>query len=561
MPKQILFAEEARQAIKRGVNTLADAVKVTLGPKGRNAVLDKGFGSPVITNDGVTIAKEIELEDKFENLGAQIVKEVANKTNDIAGDGTTTATLLAQTIINEGMKNIAAGANPMTIRRGIEKGVEAIVESLKKAAQPVSSKEAMTQVASISANDPAIGQLIAEVMEKVGKDGAITVEESQTLGFESDVVEGMQFDQGYISQYMMTDTARQETIIEQPHLLLTDKKISSIQDILPLLEEMAKGGKKDIVIIGEDVEGEALATLVVNKLRGVLNVLAIKAPGFGDRRKEMLQDIAIVTGGQVVSEDLGIELKNVTFDMLGRARKIVADKDKTTIIEGAGSPDKIKDRIEQIKLQIEKTTSEYDREKLQERLAKLAGGVGVIKVGAATEVEQKEKQHRVEDAVSATKAAVEEGIVAGGGVALVDAIRALDEVKTDGDELVGLKILRRSLEEPLRQIASNAGKDGGVIIEAVRKLEKGIGYDAAQDRFINMIGAGIIDPLKVTRSAIQNAASAAAMLLTMETAVTEKPDKKAPPMSPGMGGMGGMEDYWKTDNNYQKARQSRRVFW
>lgn len=543
MPKQILFAEEARQAIKRGVNTLADAVKVTLGPKGRNAVLDKGFGSPVITNDGVTIAKEIELEDKFENLGAQIVKEVANKTNDIAGDGTTTATLLAQIIINEGMKNIAAGANPMTIRRGIEKGVEAIVESLKKAAQPVSSKEAMTQVASISANDPAIGQLIAEVMEKVGKDGAITVEESQTLGFESEVVEGMQFDQGYISQYMMTDTARQETVIEQPHLLLTDKKISSIQDILPLLEEMAKGGKKDIVIIGEDVEGEALATLVVNKLRGVLNVLAIKAPGFGDRRKEMLQDIAIVTGGQVVSEDLGIELKNVTFDMLGRARKIMADKDKTTIIEGAGSPDKIKDRIEQIKLQIEKTTSEYDREKLQERLAKLAGGVGVIKVGAATEVEQKEKQHRVEDAVSATKAAVEEGIVAGGGVALVDAIRALDEVKADGDELVGLKILRRSLEEPLRQIASNAGKDGGVIIEAVRKLEKGIGYDAAQDRFINMIGAGIIDPLKVTRSAIQNAASAAAMLLTMETAVTEKPDKKAPPMSPGMGGMGGMEDY------------------
>lgn len=542
MPKQILFAEEARQAIKRGVNTLADAVKVTLGPKGRNAVLDKGFGSPVITNDGVTIAKEIDLEDKFENLGAQIVKEVANKTNDIAGDGTTTATLLAQIIINEGMKNIAAGASPMAIRRGIEKGVETIVESLKKAAQPVSSKEAMTQVASISANDQVIGQLIAEVMEKVGKDGAITVEESQTLGFEHEVVEGMQFDQGYISQYMMTDTARQETIIEQPYLLLTDKKISSIQDILPLLEEMAKSSKKDIVMIAEDVEGEALATLVVNKLRGVLNVLAVKAPGFGDRRKEMLQDVAIVTGGQVISEDLGIELKNVTFEMLGRARKIVADKDKTTIIEGAGSPDKIKARIDQIKLQVEKSTSEYDREKLQERLAKLAGGVGVIKVGAATEVEQKEKQHRVEDAVSATKAAVEEGIVAGGGVALVDAIRALDEVKADGDELVGLKILRRSLEEPLRQIATNAGKDGGVVIEAVRKMEKGIGYDAAQDRFVNMISAGIIDPLKVTRSAIQNAASAAAMLLTMETAVTEKPDKKsATPAMPG--GMGGMEDY------------------
>lgn len=540
MPKQILFAEEARQAIKRGVNTLADAVKVTLGPKGRNAVLDKGFGSPVITNDGVTIAKEIELEDKFENLGAQIVKEVANKTNDIAGDGTTTATLLAQIIITEGMKNIAAGTNPVAIRRGIEKGVEAIVESLKKAAQPVSSKEAMAQVASISANDPAIGQLIAEVMEKVGKDGAITVEESQTLGFEHEVVEGMQFDQGYISQYMMTDAARQETVIDQPYLLLTDKKISSIQDILPLLEELAKSGKKDIAIIAEDVDGEALATLVVNKLRGILNVLAVKAPGFGDRRKDMLQDIATVTGSQVISEDLGIELKNVTFDRLGRARKIVADKDKTTIIEGAGSPDKIKSRIDQIKLQMEKTTSEYDREKLQERLAKLAGGVGVIKVGAATEVEQKEKQHRVEDAVSATKAAVEEGIVAGGGVALVDAIRALDAVNADDDQLVGLKILRRSLEEPLRQIATNAGKDGGVVIEAIRKMEKGIGYDAQQDRFVNMIDAGIIDPLKVTRSAIQNAASAAAMLLTMETAVTEKPDKKTVPTAPGMGGM---EDY------------------
>jgi chaperonin GroEL len=540
--KQIIFSEDARQAVKRGVNILAEAVKVTLGPKGRNAVLDKGFGSPVITNDGVTIAKEIELEDKFENLGAQIVKEVATKTNDVAGDGTTTATLLAQNIVNEGMKNIAAGANPMALRRGIEKGVEAVVEALRKSAKPVSGKDEMAQVASISANDLEIGQLIAEVMDKVGKDGAITVEESQTLGFEHEIVEGMQFDQGYISQYMMTDASRQEAVIENPYLLMTDKKISSIQDILPMLEELAKSGKKDLVIIAEDVEGEALATLVVNKLRGVLNVLAIKAPGFGDRRKEMLQDIATITGGQVVSEDLGVELKSVTFDMLGRARKVVADKDKTTIVEGAGSPDKIKARIEQIKMQIAKSTSEYDKEKLEERLAKLAGGVGVIKVGAATEVEQKEKQHRVEDAVSATKAAVEEGIVAGGGVALVDAISVLDQVKVQGDESVGVKILRRALEEPLRQIATNAGKDGGVIVEEIRKMEKGVGYDAALDRFVNMIEAGVIDPLKVTRSALQNAASAAAMLLTMETAVTEKPEKKmaTPPMP---GGMGGMDEY------------------
>lgn len=533
--KAILFSEESRQALRRGVNTLADSVKITLGPKGRNVVLDKGFGSPVITNDGVTIAKEIELENKFENLGVQIVKEVAEKTNDVAGDGTTTATLLAQWIINDGIKNIAAGANPMEVRRGIEKGVEAVVKTLKAAAKPIAGKAEIAQVATISANDLEIGGIIAEVMDLVGRDGAITVEESQTLGMEKEVVEGMQFDEGFISQYMMTDAARQESVIESPFILITDKKISAIADILPILENLAQSGKKDLVIIAEDVEGEALATLVVNKLRGVLNVLAIKAPGFGDRRKDMLQDIAVLTGGQVVSEDLGIEMKNVTADMLGRARKLIADKDKTTIIEGKGKESDVKARIAQIKAQIEKTTSDFDREKLQERLAKLSGGVGIIKVGAATEVEQKEKQHRVEDAVSATKAAVEEGIVAGGGVALVDAISALTSLQLTADEQIGVVILRRALEEPLRQIAANAGKDGGVVVEQVRRMEKGIGYDASNDRFIDMIKAGVIDPLKVTRSALQNAASAAAMLLTTEAAVVEKPKKEEAPPAGGPG--------------------------
>lgn len=541
--KLIYFSEDARQAMKRGVNQLADSVKITLGPKGRNVVLDKGFGAPTITNDGVTIAKEIELEDKFENLGAQIVKEVAEKTNDIAGDGTTTATLLAQKIINDGMKNLAAGANPMPVRRGIEQAVDAVVAALKAGAKPVTGKAEIAQVATISANDEKIGEIIADVMDQVGRDGAITVEESQTLGIEKEMVEGMQFDEGYISPYMLSDAARQEAVIENPYILITDKKISAVADILPVLESLAQQGKKDIVLVAEDVEGEALATLVVNKLRGVLNVLAVKAPGFGDRRKEMLQDIAVLTGGQVVSEDIGIELKNVKLEMLGQARKVVADKDKTTLIEGKGSQSDIKARIAQIKAQIEKSTSDFDKEKLRERLAKLSGGVGIIKVGAATEVEQKEKQHRVEDAVSATKAAVEEGIVSGGGVALVDAIAALIDLKVEGDEKVGVDVVRRSLEEPLRQIAINAGKDGGVIVEEVRHKDKGVGYDASQDRFVDMIKAGIIDPLKVTRSALQNAASAAAMLLTTEAAVVDKPKKDEPmPAMPG-GGMGGMPEY------------------
>ena len=526
MAKQIKFSEPARQSLIKGVNQLANAVRITLGPKGRNVVLDKGFGSPTITNDGVTIAKEIELQDKFENMGAQLVKEVAEKTNDVAGDGTTTATVLAQQIVNDGMRVIAAGANPIAVRRGIERATETAVNALKQTAKPLEGKSEIAQVASISANDPAIGNLIAEVMDLVGRDGVITVEESQTLGLEKEVVEGMQFDQGYISPYMMTDTARQEVVVEHPYLLISDKKISSIADILPMLENLAQTGKKEIVIIAEEVEGEALATLVVNKLRGVLNVLAVKAPGFGDRRKEMLQDIAVLTGGQVVSEDLGIELKNVKLEMLGQARKVVADKDKTTIIEGKGKPAEIKARVEQVKLQLGKTTSEFDKEKLQERLAKLSGGVGVIKVGAATEVEQKEKQHRVEDAVSATKAAVEEGIVAGGGVALVEAIPAVKQLDLQADELVGVQIVAKALETPMRQIAENAGKDAGVVIEQARKMEKGMGYDAAADRFTDMVRAGIIDPLKVTRAALQNAASAAAMLLTTEAAVTDLPEKK-----------------------------------
>lgn len=540
MAKQIAFDEEARVKLQKGVNTIADTVKITLGPKGRNVVLDKGFGAPIITNDGVTIAKEIELEDKYENMGAQLVKEVATKTNDIAGDGTTTATLLAQAIVNEGLKNVVAGANPMALRRGMEKGLHAVVDSLKEGAKTIEGKEEIAQVASISANDPEIGQLIAEIMDTVGRDGVVTVEEAQTLGLEKEVVEGMQFDNGYISPYMVTDTTRMEAVIDDPYILITDKKISSIQDILPVLEKLAQIGKKEIVIIAEDVDGEALPTLVLNKLRGVFQALAVKAPGFGDRRKEMLADIAGLTGGQVISEDLGIKMENVTLEMLGRARRVVSDKDNTTIVEGKGDPQAIKARISQIKAQMEKTTSDYDREKLQERLAKLSGGVGVIKVGAATETEMKEKKMRIEDAIEATKAALEEGIVAGGGVALVDAIQALDEVKGEGEEPIGTKILRRALEEPMRQIAENAGKDGGVIIEQARREKKGVGYNVAADKFEDMMAAGIIDPLKVTRTALQNAVSIAALILTTEAAVTELPRKESVPPMPG-GGMGGMD--------------------
>ncbi len=526
MAKQIKYNQQARNSLQRGVNKLADTVRITVGPKGRNVVLDKSFGPPIVTNDGVTIAKEIELEDKFENMGAQIVKEAASKTNDVAGDGTTTATILAQTMINEGLRLIAAGANPVAIRRGIEKTTRLVVKQLEKNKKTISGKEDIARVATISANDPEIGQMIAGTMDLVGRDGVITVEEGQTLGLDNEVVEGMQFDQGYISPYFITDTTRQEAVVEDPYILITDKKISSIQDLLPMLENLASTGKKDLIIIAEEVDGEALATLVVNKLRGILNVLAIKAPGFGDRRKEMLQDIAILTGGQVVSEDMGVELKNVTQELLGQARKVVADKDKTTIIEGKGKSEDVKARVAQIKLQIEKETSDYDKEKLQERLAKLASGVGVIKVGAATELEQKEKQHRVEDAVSATKAAVEEGIVAGGGVALVDTISVIDNLTLEDDELIGSQIVKKALTEPLRQIAANSGADAGVVLAEVRKLEQGMGYNALTSQYTNMLKAGIIDPLKVTRAALQNAASAAAMLLTTEAAVADLPEKK-----------------------------------
>ncbi len=539
MAKQIKFSEHAREGIKRGVNLLADSVKVTLGPKGRNVLLDKGFGAPHLTNDGVTIAKEIELKDPFENMGAQLVKEVATKTNDVAGDGTTTATLLAQIMVNEGLKNVTAGADPMAVRRGIEKGVEVITKSLKDQAKEIVGKEEIAQVASISAADLEVGKLIAEVMDMVGRDGVITVEESQTVGLDKEVVEGMQFDQGFVSPYLMTDTSRMEAVLENPYILITDKKISAISEIMPLLEALAGSGKKELVIIAEDVEGEALATLIVNKLRGILQVLAVKAPGFGDTRKSNLEDIAVLTGGQVISEEKGAKLEDVTLDMLGSARKILADKDKTTIIEGKGVQARIKERIKQIKVEIEKTTSDYDREKLEERLAKLAGGVGVIKVGAATEVELKEKKDKIDDAVHATKAAVEEGIVAGGGVALVDCIKSLDGLQVTGDEKIGLNILRRALEEPMRQIATNAGKDGSVVIEEVKKQAKGIGYDAAQDEFREMIKAGIIDPVKVVRLALQNAASVAASILTTEAVVTDLPEKETPPAAPDMSGMGG----------------------
>lgn len=549
MAKQIKFSEEARASLRRGVDQLANTVKVTLGPKGRNVVLDKGFGSPTITNDGVTIAKEIELEDKYENIGAQLIKEVAEKTNDVAGDGTTTATILAQAIISEGLKNIAAGANPMAIRRGIEKATQTAVETLKKNAKPVSGKEEIAQVASISADNERVGDLISEVMDMVGRDGVITVEDGQSITLEKEVVEGMQIDQGYVSAYMVTDANRMEASVDDPMILITDKKISSAQEIVPVLEKVVQSGKKDIVIIAEDVDGEALATIVLNKLRGVFNALCIKAPGYGDRKKENLQDLGILTGAEVISEDTGLTFEKVELSMLGGARRVISDKDKTTIVDGKGDEKAIKERVAQIKKQIEKEDSEFDKEKLQERMAKLSGGVGVVKVGAATEVELKELKHRIEDALSATKAAVEEGIVSGGGVALVDVIRSLDEVKTeDMDEQVGVKILRKALETPLRQIATNAGKDGSVVIEEVRKQEKGVGYDAARDVYVDMIKAGIIDPLKVTRSALLNASSVAAMVLTTEAAVTDLPEKKctgcANNASGSMpGGMSGMPEY------------------
>ncbi|QQG49817.1 MAG: chaperonin GroEL [Candidatus Berkelbacteria bacterium] len=541
MAKQIKFSQDARDKIKHGVNVLADTVKVTLGPKGRNVLLDKGFGGPTITNDGVTIAKEIDLEDKFENMGAQLVKEVASKTNDNVGDGTTTATLLAQAMINDGLKNVAAGSNAMAIRRGIERATEAVVDHLKKNAKKISTKEEIAQVASISANDPEIGELIAEVFDKVGNSGVITVEQSQSIGTEYELTEGMQFDQGYLSAYMVTDTSRMEAVIEKPYLLITDKKISSIQEILPLLEKLAQLGKKELVIISEDLEGEALATIVVNKLRGILNILAVKAPGFGDRRKEMLQDIATLTGGEVISEEKGMKLDEATLEMLGQARRVVADKEKTTIVDGKGAQKDIQARVSQIKAQIDKATSDYDKDKLKERLGKLSGGVAVIKVGAASEVEQKEKQHRVEDAKEATRAAIEEGVVSGGGVALLEAHQALNKGKFDGDEEIGREIVSRSLVVPAWQIASNAGAEGSVIVARILEGKKGSGYDAQENKMVDMIAAGIIDPLKVTRAALQNAASVAAMVLTTEAAVTDLPEKKEPmPPMPDMGGMGGM---------------------
>lgn len=538
MAKQIKFGEEARRSLQKGVDKLADTVKITLGPKGRNVVLDKKFGAPLITNDGVTIAREIELEDPFENMGAQLVKEVATKTNDVAGDGTTTATLLAQAIVREGLKNVAAGANPMLIRTGIKKAVDVAVEEIKKISKPINGKEDIARVAAISASDEEIGTLIADAMEKVGNDGVITVEESKTMGTELDVVEGMQFDRGYISPYMVTDTEKMEAVLEDPYILITDKKISNIQEILPVLEQIVQQGKK-LVLIAEDIEGEALATIVVNKLRGTFTCVAVKAPGFGDRRKEMLADIAILTNGTVISEELGYDLKEANIGMLGRAERVKVTKENTIIVNGEGDKQKIKDRIGQIRAQIEETTSDFDREKLQERLAKLAGGVAVIKVGAATETELKEKKLRIEDALSATKAAVEEGIVPGGGTSYINVMSAVAAIETDGDVRTGVEIVKRSLEEPLRQIAENAGLEGSVILEKVRNSEPGIGFDALKEEYVNMLKVGIVDPTKVTRSALQNAASVAATFLTTESVVADIPEKNppAPPMPGGMDGM------------------------
>jgi len=538
--KQIAFAEDARRHLKIGVDAMANAVKTTLGPKGRNVALDKKFGAPTITHDGVTVAKEIELQDPYENMGAQLLKEAATKTNDVAGDGTTTATVLAQMIVTEGLKNVAAGANPMLLKRGIERGTAALVEELKKMAKPVKGKEEIANVAAISAADPEIGKLISDVMDKVGKDGVITVEESKTgLAFETEYVEGMQIDRGYISPYFVTNPERMEAVLENVYLLLTDKKISAHTDIVPLLEKLVQMGKRELVIVAEDVDGEALATLVLNKLRGMLNVIAVKAPGFGDRRKEMLRDMAILTGGQVITEEMGRKLETAQIGDLGQCRKVISTKDDTTFIEGAGADKDIKGRINEVKAQIEKTTSDYDKEKLQERLAKLAGGVAIIRVGAATETELKEKKHRVEDALSATRAAVEEGIVPGGGVALINAIPALDKLTGNGDVATGVQILKRALEEPMRQLAENAGHDGAVVIQDVRRIQKekgntNIGFDVLAEDYVDLVAAGIIDPAKVTRSGLENAASIAAMILTTEALITDMPEKERSAPMPQM---------------------------
>ncbi len=532
MAKQILYSEHSRHALRRGVDKLANAVKVTLGPKGRNVVIDRGYGAPTITKDGVTVAKEITLEDKFENLGAELVKEVASKTNDVAGDGTTTATVLAQAIVGEGMKAVAAGVNPVALKRGIDRGVMAVVDGLKAISKEIKTHEEIEQVASISANDKEIGKQIAEAMKEVSKEVkdikeiVITVEESQTFGLSREVVKGMRFDRGYVAPYMVTDAARMEAEYSEPYILLTDKKVSSVEEILPLLEKVAASGRKELVIIAEDIDGQALTTLVLNKLRGTFNSLAIKAPGFGDRRKEMLEDIAILTGGRVISEDVGLKIENTELADLGRARKIVSSKDSTTIVEGKGSEEKIKDRVLQLKALLAKSESEFDREKLQERLAKLAGGVAVIKVGAATETEMKEVKQRIEDAVAATKAAVEEGIVVGGGVAYVRVLTSLDKVVAEGDEKIGVNILRKTLTSPIRQIAENAGKDGSVILEEIKKSSGNMGYNAAEDRFEDLVAVGIIDPTKVTRIALQNAASIAALVLTTEAAIADAPKKE-----------------------------------
>jgi len=543
MAKQLAFNEDARRRLKTGVDILADAVKTTLGPKGRNVALDKKWGAPTVTHDGVTVAKEIELEDSFENMGAQLLKEAATKTNDVAGDGTTTATVLAQAIVNEGLKNVAAGANPMLLKRGIELAASAVTKSIRESAIEVKGKDDIAHVASISAADEEIGNLIADVMDKVGKDGVITVEESKGLAFETDYVEGMQFDRGYISPYFINDTEAMQATINDPYILIYDKKISSAQDLLPVLEKVIQVGKRDLVIIAEDVDGEALATLVLNKLRGTFSVLAVKAPGFGDRRKAMLQDIATLTGGQVITEEMGRKLDSATLADLGRADKVSSTKDDTTIVGGAGSDSDIQARINQIKAEIDNSTSDYDREKLQERLAKLAGGVAVIGVGAATEVELKEKKHRVEDALSATRAAVEEGVVPGGGVALINALQAIKDLRNDNPDInTGIAIVRRALEEPMRQLARNAGKEGAIIIEEVRRRSQNgtrVGFNVLTDEYVDMVEAGIIDPAKVTRSAVENAASIASMILTTEALITDipAPAPAAPPMDPGMGGM------------------------
>ncbi len=541
MAKQIAFDEEARRGLERGMNILADAVRVTLGPKGRNVVLEKKWGAPTITNDGVSVAKEIELEDPLEKIGAELVKEVAKKTDDVAGDGTTTATVLAQALVHEGLRTVAAGANPIALKRGIEAAVASVAEELSKLSKDVETKEQIASTASISAGDPSVGEIIAEAMDKVGKEGVITVEESNTFGLELELTEGMRFDKGYISGYFVTDTERMEAVLEDPYILIANQKISAVKDLLPVLEKVMQGGKP-LVIIAEDVEGEALATLVVNKIRGTFKSVAVKAPGFGDRRKAMLQDMAILTGGELISEEVGLKLENADLSLLGQARKVVITKDETTIVDGAGDADQIAGRVNQIRSEIEKSDSDYDREKLQERLAKLAGGVAVIKVGAATEVELKERKHRIEDAVRNAKAAVEEGIVPGGGVALVQAGKtAFDKLDLVGDEATGASIVQKSLSAPLKQIAVNAGLEGGVVVEKVRNLDNGHGLNAATGEYVDLLAAGIIDPAKVTRSALQNAASIAALFLTTEAVVADKPEKNAPAAPAGDGGMGGMD--------------------